>query len=124
MYQVGVLLVLNFAGKSILGLKGDKVHAVDVKNTVIFNAFVLCQVSNIVENYDVTLEWTDNISIVNIDQIIYLRIYFLISNLVPCIESIRSKQAAISHKTNTWSEKLLSSNCRYSMSSMLESLMK
>ncbi|XP_062109949.1 calcium-transporting ATPase 9, plasma membrane-type [Humulus lupulus] len=47
LYQVGVLLVLNFAGKSILNLNGDnKAHAVNVKNTVIFNAFVLCQIFN------------------------------------------------------------------------------
>lgn len=45
-YQVSVLLVLNFRGKSLLGLKGDSpVHANKIKNTLIFNAFVLCQVS-------------------------------------------------------------------------------
>ncbi|PON71059.1 P-type ATPase [Trema orientale] len=47
LYQVGVLLVLNFSGKSILGLNDEtKEHAVNVKNTVIFNAFVLCQIFN------------------------------------------------------------------------------
>ena len=46
MYQVSVLLVLNFRGRSILGLNHDNnVHAIKVKNTLIFNAFVLCQVS-------------------------------------------------------------------------------
>lgn len=45
-YQVAVLLVLNFAGFSILGLNQDNhAHAVEVKNTMIFNAFVMCQVS-------------------------------------------------------------------------------
>ena len=45
-YQVTVLLVLNFRGKSLLGLENDDpVHANKVKNTLIFNAFVLCQVS-------------------------------------------------------------------------------
>ncbi|XP_057433537.1 calcium-transporting ATPase 8, plasma membrane-type-like [Lotus japonicus] len=47
MYQVSVLLVLNFRGRSILGLTHDKFdHAVKVKNTLIFNAFVLCQIFN------------------------------------------------------------------------------
>ncbi|XP_029127220.1 calcium-transporting ATPase 8, plasma membrane-type isoform X2 [Cajanus cajan] len=47
MYQVSVLLVLNFRGRSILGLSHDKNdHAIKVKNTLIFNAFVLCQIFN------------------------------------------------------------------------------
>ncbi|BAT80110.1 hypothetical protein LR48_Vigan04g007200 [Vigna angularis] len=47
MYQVSVLLVLNFRGRSILGLNQDNnVHAIKVKNTLIFNAFVLCQIFN------------------------------------------------------------------------------
>lgn len=47
LYQVGVLLVLNFWGKSILNLKHDDTgHANMVKNTLIFNAFVLCQIFN------------------------------------------------------------------------------
>lgn len=46
-YQVTVLLVLNFRGKSILHLEHGKAdHANKVKNTLIFNAFVLCQVFN------------------------------------------------------------------------------
>nr|GMC47641.1 calcium-transporting ATPase 9, plasma membrane-type-like isoform X1 [Ipomoea batatas] len=46
-YQVGVLLVLNFCGKSILNLEQDKTgHANMVKNTLVFNAFVLCQIFN------------------------------------------------------------------------------
>ncbi|XVE91068.1 hypothetical protein DITRI_Ditri20bG0126300 [Diplodiscus trichospermus] len=47
-YQVTVLLVLNFAGLSILHLKDDanREHAFEVKNTLIFNAFVLCQIFN------------------------------------------------------------------------------
>ncbi|KAL3825024.1 hypothetical protein ACJIZ3_021053 [Penstemon smallii] len=46
-YQVAVLLVLNFCGISILGLNNDQTeHANMVKNTVIFNAFVLCQIFN------------------------------------------------------------------------------
>ncbi|KAK4748305.1 hypothetical protein SAY87_014891 [Trapa incisa] len=46
-YQVAVLLVLNFAGRTILGLK-DKTRerANEVKNTMIFNAFVFCQIFN------------------------------------------------------------------------------
>ncbi|TYJ33687.1 hypothetical protein E1A91_A05G120500v1 [Gossypium mustelinum] len=47
-YQVTVLLVLNFAGLTILHLKDDRdrEHAYDVKNTLIFNAFVMCQIFN------------------------------------------------------------------------------
>lgn len=45
-YQVGILLVFNFYGKSILNLENDETeHANMVKNTLIFNGFVLCQVS-------------------------------------------------------------------------------
>ncbi|KAF3430971.1 hypothetical protein FNV43_RR25701 [Rhamnella rubrinervis] len=47
LYQVAVLLVLNFKGKTILGLEDEtREHANDVKNTMIFNAFVLCQIFN------------------------------------------------------------------------------
>ncbi|CAL5184581.1 unnamed protein product [Lathyrus oleraceus] len=47
MYQVSVLLVLNFQGVRILGLEHQKSeHAIKVKNTLIFNAFVICQVFN------------------------------------------------------------------------------
>lgn len=46
-YQVCVLLVLNFRGRSLLNLKNDSSDANKVKNTLIFNAFVLCQVSDI-----------------------------------------------------------------------------
>ncbi|KAG5407315.1 hypothetical protein IGI04_013434 [Brassica rapa subsp. trilocularis] len=45
MYQVTVLLVLNFRGISILNLD-HKPNAERVKNTVIFNAFVICQIFN------------------------------------------------------------------------------
>ncbi|XP_017247687.1 calcium-transporting ATPase 9, plasma membrane-type isoform X2 [Daucus carota subsp. sativus] len=46
-YQVCVLLVLNFHGKSILNLEHEKKeHAEKVKNTLIFNAFVLSQIFN------------------------------------------------------------------------------
>ncbi|KAJ0007799.1 hypothetical protein Pint_30511 [Pistacia integerrima] len=44
-YQVTVLLVLNFRGTSILQLKSKtREHANDVKNTMIFNTFVFCQI--------------------------------------------------------------------------------
>ncbi|KAL3511532.1 hypothetical protein ACH5RR_024249 [Cinchona calisaya] len=47
LYQVGVLLILNFYGKSILNLEHDGTgHANMVKNTLIFNAFVFCQIFN------------------------------------------------------------------------------
>lgn len=47
LYQVAVLLVLNFYATDILQLNTDsKKHAFNVKNTVIFNAFVLCQIFN------------------------------------------------------------------------------
>ncbi|ESQ54246.1 hypothetical protein EUTSA_v10024281mg [Eutrema salsugineum] len=45
MYQVTVLLILNFRGISILHLK-EKQDPERVKNTVIFNAFVICQIFN------------------------------------------------------------------------------
>ncbi|KAL6560164.1 Calcium-transporting ATPase 8, plasma membrane-type [Orobanche hederae] len=47
LYQVTVLLILNFRGRSILNLQHDTSdHAFRVKNTLIFNAFVFCQVFN------------------------------------------------------------------------------
>ncbi|CAK8564077.1 unnamed protein product [Lathyrus sativus] len=47
MYQVSVLLILNFEGRNILSLRQEiNTYAVKVKNTIIFNAFVLCQVFN------------------------------------------------------------------------------
>ncbi|XP_035539232.1 calcium-transporting ATPase 9, plasma membrane-type-like isoform X1 [Juglans regia] len=44
-YQVSVLLVLNFWGTSILHLDNVE-NPTRVKNTIIFNAFVLCQIFN------------------------------------------------------------------------------
>ncbi|XP_034695964.1 calcium-transporting ATPase 9, plasma membrane-type isoform X1 [Vitis riparia] len=47
LYQVSVLLVLNFCGISILHLKDEtRKHATQVKNSMIFNSFVLCQIFN------------------------------------------------------------------------------
>ncbi|GJN01830.1 hypothetical protein PR202_ga19131 [Eleusine coracana subsp. coracana] len=47
LFQVSVLLTLNFKGISLLQLKNDNpAHADKVKNTFIFNTFVLCQVFN------------------------------------------------------------------------------
>lgn len=47
LYQVSVLLVLNFRGKQILHLEHEtSARAIEVKNTLIFNAFVFCQVFN------------------------------------------------------------------------------
>ncbi|XP_051131349.1 calcium-transporting ATPase 10, plasma membrane-type-like [Andrographis paniculata] len=47
LYQVTVLLVLNFQGKNILNLRHETSdHAFKVKNTLIFNAFVFCQIFN------------------------------------------------------------------------------
>ncbi|BAF15709.1 calcium-transporting ATPase 5, plasma membrane-type [Oryza sativa Japonica Group] len=47
LFQVIVLLTLNFRGTSLLQLKNDnQAHADKVKNTFIFNTFVLCQVFN------------------------------------------------------------------------------
>ncbi|XP_022843092.1 calcium-transporting ATPase 9, plasma membrane-type-like [Olea europaea var. sylvestris] len=46
-YQVTVLLIFNFSGKIVLNLKNElPEHANMVKNTVIFNGFVLCQIFN------------------------------------------------------------------------------
>ena len=45
LYQVSILLVLNFRGRSLLNLENDESnHANKVKNTLLFNSFVLCQV--------------------------------------------------------------------------------
>ncbi|TVU15854.1 hypothetical protein EJB05_39395 [Eragrostis curvula] len=47
LFQVSVLLTLNFKGVSLLQLTNDdRAHADKVKNTFIFNTFVLCQVFN------------------------------------------------------------------------------
>ncbi|KAG5538097.1 hypothetical protein RHGRI_025250 [Rhododendron griersonianum] len=47
LYQVTVLLVLNFFGKGILNLDHDsQEHANKLKNTLVFNAFVFCQIFN------------------------------------------------------------------------------
>ncbi|KAL9409118.1 hypothetical protein AB3S75_047495 [Citrus x aurantiifolia] len=43
-YQLIILVVLNFDGKQILGLSGSDATA--ILNTVIFNSFVFCQVFN------------------------------------------------------------------------------
>ncbi|XP_065854762.1 calcium-transporting ATPase 9, plasma membrane-type-like [Euphorbia lathyris] len=46
-YQVIILLVLNFRGESVLHLENEsREHATDVRNTMMFNTFVLCQVFN------------------------------------------------------------------------------
>ncbi|CAH9078633.1 unnamed protein product [Cuscuta europaea] len=46
-YQVSVLLVLNFRGTSILSLEHHKSgDAIKLRNTLIFNSFVFCQVFN------------------------------------------------------------------------------
>lgn len=46
-YQICVLLVLNYHGESILQLSNEtKEHAVDIKNTMVFNTFVLGQIFN------------------------------------------------------------------------------
>ncbi|XP_022897930.1 calcium-transporting ATPase 9, plasma membrane-type-like [Olea europaea var. sylvestris] len=48
LYQVTVLLILNFWGRSILNLEDESDdRALKVKNTLIFNAFVLCQIFNV-----------------------------------------------------------------------------
>ena len=46
LYQVVVLLTLTYAGISILGLEGPHTNQVLMRNTIIFNAFVFCQLFN------------------------------------------------------------------------------
>nr|XP_019708081.2 calcium-transporting ATPase 5, plasma membrane-type [Elaeis guineensis] len=47
LYQVAILLAFNFGGRSILHMKDDTLeHAEKVKNTFVFNTFVLCQIFN------------------------------------------------------------------------------
>lgn len=45
-YQIVILLTLNYAGNQILGLTGTKAEKDLMRNTIIFNAFVFCQVFN------------------------------------------------------------------------------
>ncbi|KAL3500797.1 hypothetical protein ACH5RR_039890 [Cinchona calisaya] len=48
LYQVPVLLLLNFRGKSILDFDHDNAHnANDVNNTLVFNASILCEIFNL-----------------------------------------------------------------------------
>ncbi|PKU78352.1 calcium-transporting ATPase 5, plasma membrane-type-like [Dendrobium catenatum] len=47
LYQVTILVILNFGGKSLLHLNNEtRQHADKVKNTFIFNTFVFCQLFN------------------------------------------------------------------------------
>ncbi|XP_073300480.1 calcium-transporting ATPase 9, plasma membrane-type-like [Primulina huaijiensis] len=47
LYQVAILLLFNFCGITVLNLKNYSTeHANMVKNTMIFNTFVLCQIFN------------------------------------------------------------------------------
>ncbi|KAL0915702.1 hypothetical protein M5K25_016140 [Dendrobium thyrsiflorum] len=47
LYQVTILVVLNFGGKSLLHLNNEtREHADKAKNTFIFNTFVFCQLFN------------------------------------------------------------------------------
>ncbi|KAE8673598.1 Calcium-transporting ATPase 8, plasma membrane-type [Hibiscus syriacus] len=65
-YQVTVLLILNFDGKKILRLEHDSSeHATREKNTLIFNAFVICQ----------------NLSSTHINTIVSVRIENLVFNI-------------------------------------------
>ncbi|KZV57852.1 calcium-transporting ATPase 11, plasma membrane-type-like [Dorcoceras hygrometricum] len=50
-YQLAILLVLNFLGKQMLGLEGSDTTA--VLNTFIFNTFVFCQVFNEINSRDI-----------------------------------------------------------------------
>ncbi|XP_042049557.1 calcium-transporting ATPase 4, plasma membrane-type-like [Salvia splendens] len=50
-YQLAILLVLNFIGKQILGLTGS--NATEVLNTFIFNTFVFCQVFNEINSREI-----------------------------------------------------------------------
>ncbi|KAL6507829.1 Calcium-transporting ATPase 5, plasma membrane-type [Orobanche gracilis] len=53
LYQVTVLLILNFHGRSILNLQNDTSdHAFRVKNTLIFNAFVFCQLLRVFNEFN------------------------------------------------------------------------
>ncbi|CAA3024011.1 calcium-transporting ATPase 11, plasma membrane-type [Olea europaea subsp. europaea] len=50
-YQLAILLVLNFDGKKILGLEGSDATA--ILNTFIFNTFVFCQVFNEINSREI-----------------------------------------------------------------------
>ena len=69
LYQVTVLLILTFKGKDILKLKHDNTgHAVTVRNTVNFNAFVFCQIFNEFNSREPDL--SDNFSVETTDIIL------------------------------------------------------
>lgn len=44
-YQIAVLMTIDYAGKKIFNLEG-KTDATLIKNTIVFNAFVFCQIFN------------------------------------------------------------------------------
>ncbi|RDX75659.1 putative calcium-transporting ATPase 11, plasma membrane-type, partial [Mucuna pruriens] len=50
-YQLIILAILNFDGKSLLGISGS--DATKVLNTLIFNSFVFCQVFNEINSRDI-----------------------------------------------------------------------
>ena len=62
-YQVNVLLVLKFQGRSLLNLEHDtNEHSGQVVHTMIFNSFILCQVIYLLiklKENDYYLECTD-----------------------------------------------------------------
>lgn len=43
LYQIIILMTINYGGKKIFKLEGKK-DATLIKNTIVFNAFVFCQV--------------------------------------------------------------------------------
>lgn len=96
MYQVTVLLVLNFDGKRILHLEQEShKQAIKKKNTLIFNAFVFSQV--------IFYKWAGWVTWDGLKQNEYCLFLLLVK-----IDFEVANQ----------------SNCRYSMSLMLGNLMR
>ncbi|XP_048227667.1 calcium-transporting ATPase 10, plasma membrane-type isoform X2 [Ricinus communis] len=90
-YQVIVLLVLNFHGKSLLGLKNDDPeHANKVKDTLIFNAFVLCQIFNEFNALSLSLSLSLSLHVLThkvsiIGALTYFRLASSYNSCVPCL---------------------------------------
>jgi hypothetical protein len=104
LYQVTVLLILTFKGKDILKLKHDNTgHAVTVRNTVIFNAFVFCQIFNEFNSREPDL--SDNFSVETTDIILESSLKSmskkqLISHYIRVVVALRrDKEILLSEKT-------------------------
>ncbi|KAL0726999.1 hypothetical protein Bca4012_023092 [Brassica carinata] len=83
-YQVTALLVLHFYGESILKLENKSLDCAKiVKNTVIFNSFVFCQVISLTSLYD--LSTPSCIYLVRASRLLAFRSEFLQVIVIECL---------------------------------------